>query len=267
MTNSSTSPAANSSPSTPSSSGATSGRRTRAAKAPAPAAEVAPAAEAAMPAPAAVAQAETAEAETAEAAPRPEGSSGGLLDGLPEEARAVVELYSGALASIAFPDVDAAVLRRQAEAVAEERRAVEAARAALEAASAALQRRVEEMKSLASRGLAYARIYAAAHPEHVELAAGLSAIDSRERGGKSAAKREDGAAAPRRGRPPKQPRPELPFAAQMRGVMEAHGVSDEQMAEKAAQAQKAAQAAQAAGDDGDEADEAPAPRQPVIERD
>lgn len=159
-----------------------------------------------------------------------------LLDGLPEESRAVVELYSGALASISFPDVDAAVLRRQAEAVAAERRAVEVARAALEAASQGLQRRVEEMKSLASRGLAYARIYAAAHPEHTELAAGLSSIDSRERSGKSAPKRDDGSQAARRGRPPKQPRPELPFASQMRGVMEVYGAIDEQIAADAARA-------------------------------
>ena len=76
--------------------------------------------------------------------------------------------------------------------------------AALAAAEAALADRTRTLAQLAARGIAYARIYADAHPEHAALAAKL-----------------DGAAPPppapvapvrRRGRPPRAARTELPFA-------------------------------------------------------
>lgn len=142
-------------------------------------------------------------------------SRGASLDGVPEEARGVIELFSGQLAAISFPDVDATVLERHAAAVQAERRAVEEARAALETATIELAKRTEELTVLARRGLAYAKIYAAAHPEKQELMAGLSRLEARERAPKL---REDGSPAPRRGRPPKAPRPELPFAASERDV-------------------------------------------------
>ncbi len=159
-------------------------------------------------------------AEPSAPATSPPLAPGASLEALPEEARGVIELFSGQLASIAFPDVDAAVLEQHAAAVQAERRAVEEARAALEAATVELAKRSEELTVLARRGLAYARIYAAAHPEKQELAAGLQRLDPRERAPKL---RDDGSPAPRRGRPPKTPRPELPFAT---GEREANAGSD-----------------------------------------
>lgn len=174
----------------------------------------------AAPVPAATALAEAAEtpavaASAASSSSEAEVARGASLDGVPEEARGVIELFSGQLASISFPDVDASVLERHAAAVQAERRAVEEARAALEAVTLELAKRTEELTVLARRGLAYAKIYAAAHPEKQELVAGLSRLEARERAPKL---REDGSPAPRRGRPPKAPRPELPFASSERDV-------------------------------------------------
>lgn len=149
------------------------------------------------------------------AAERPKGRTEEEWAELPEAARGVLELFSGAMAKIAFPDVDGAVLQQHAERVLERRHNLETARIELEAATISLQRGVEELTSLASRGLAYARIYAAAHPELEELAAELARIDVRGGRGRSSAMEIEGAAPTgKRGRPRKQPRPELPFGAE-----------------------------------------------------
>jgi hypothetical protein len=150
------------------------------------------------------------------AAGRPKGKGGPSevrdpqeWEELPEAARGVIELFNGAMAKVAFPDVDGAVLRQHAERVLERRHNLETARIELEAATIALQRGVDELNSLASRGLAYARIYAAAHPELDELSAELAKLDVR--GGRGRSSELEGAApAGKRGRK-KQPRPELPF--------------------------------------------------------
>jgi hypothetical protein len=127
-------------------------------------------------------------------------------DSLPTELRAVLELFGTELAKVSFPDVDAAVLRRHADEVKARQRDVEQARAALQVAQAELERRTLELAALATRGLAYARIYSSAHPERSELAARLANLEVQEQ----AADQEANVAAPRRGRR-RAPRPELPF--------------------------------------------------------
>ena len=91
------------------------------------------------------------------------------------EHRAVIELFATQLAKVAFPDVDAALLRRQADELRAEGRAVESARAALEAAQHKLAEREATLQQTVARGLAYARIYAEAHPELADAIAAVSA--------------------------------------------------------------------------------------------
>ncbi|MEZ4363376.1 MAG: hypothetical protein R3B48_24595 [Kofleriaceae bacterium] len=126
-------------------------------------------------------------------------------ESLPGPLRDVVELFRGQLVAVSFPDVDAEVLLRGAEEVAARRRAVDEAREQLDHATTALAAELQQLTTLAERGLAYARIYAAAHPEHAALTAGLAQleVDSAALGA---------GAVPRRGRR-RAARPELPFAA------------------------------------------------------
>src|SRR6478672_8792422 len=86
------------------------------------------------------------------------------------EHRAVIELFAGELAKVPFPDVDAAVLRRQAEEVRAEAIAVARAREALDAAQQKLVERNATLGDTVARGLAYARIYAEARPDRQALA-------------------------------------------------------------------------------------------------
>jgi len=126
------------------------------------------------------------------------------LDPVAADVRAVIDLFTGELAKVAFPDVDAAILQRELDAVRARSRDVAKARAALAAAEAALADRARALGLLAARGLAYARIYAEAHPELTALAASLGAAEPE----------PTVAASPppkRRGRPPKAARTELPF--------------------------------------------------------
>ncbi|NVB84832.1 MAG: hypothetical protein HOV81_41060 [Kofleriaceae bacterium] len=114
------------------------------------------------------------------------------------EHRAVIELFANQLAKVAFPDVDAALLRRQAEEVRAEAIAVARAREALEAAQHKLADRTAVLGDTVARGLAYARIYADAQPDRHALAASIAAL---------AAPMSTTPAAPpakRRGRPPRQ---------------------------------------------------------------
>lgn len=197
-----------------------------------------------------------------------DASPAARFDGLPEEVRGVLQLFGAQLAQLSFPEVDAVVLARHGDEVLAQRRAVEAARLALEEAAAELARRTEELSSLARRGLAYAKIYAAAHPERAELAAELSRLDGRERPVKVAPKREDGSPAPRRGRPPKTPRPELPFAVERGGAAAVAAVADD---ERAAPGESiAALEANADVDSGDDVlrgDVDEDAEEPVLERD
>jgi hypothetical protein len=122
-------------------------------------------------------------------------------DLLPPELGAIVDLFTTELAKVTFPDVDAAALKRELEVVRTRAAEVQRAREAVVIAEAALAQRTEALAQLATRGLAYARIYAEAHPE---IARRLAEIAS-----PSATATE--APAKRRGRPPKAARAELPF--------------------------------------------------------
>jgi hypothetical protein len=74
------------------------------------------------------------------------------------EHRAVIELFASQLAKVPFPDVDAALLRRQADEVRAEAIAVAKAREALDAAQQKLVERNATLGDTVARGLAYARI-------------------------------------------------------------------------------------------------------------
>jgi hypothetical protein len=120
---------------------------------------------------------------------------------IPDEVRAVIELFEKQLAKVSFPDVDAAVLRREAEGLAAEAAKVAQARAALDAAIATSNAKLEALTELARRATAYATIYSEARPERSDLAEAIRAL--------TAPAVSPAAAAPkRRGRPRKQA-PEL----------------------------------------------------------
>jgi hypothetical protein len=139
------------------------------------------------------------------------------LEFLPAELRAVLELFGGELAKVSFPDIDAATLRRHAEEVAAQQGKVDLARAALTAAAAELDRRTQELATIAGRGLAYARIYAAAHPERSGLAARLASID-----GSELSPDVETSAPPQRRARRRIPRPELPFELEAEAAASAH---------------------------------------------
>lgn len=116
------------------------------------------------------------------------------------EHRAVIELFANQLAKVPFPDVDASVLRRQADEVRAEAVAVARARDALEAAQRKLEERSAALGDSVARGLAYARIYADGHPDRQALATAITGLRAQ------ASEPAAVAAAPmkRRGRPPRQ---------------------------------------------------------------
>ncbi|MEJ7731990.1 MAG: hypothetical protein WKG00_22620 [Polyangiaceae bacterium] len=125
-----------------------------------------------------------------------------LLDAMPADARGPVALFAAHLADVRFPDVDvdtvAALigdLRARSEAAARARAGLDEATAAEAAARAALGETL-------SRGVAYARIFAAAHPERAGLATALAELGVAP-GTPSVASSMD-APRRRRGRPPKQ---------------------------------------------------------------
>lgn len=120
---------------------------------------------------------------------------------VPDEVRAVIELFEQQLAKVSFPDVDAAVLRRAADGLAAEAAKVAQARAALDAAIATSNAKLEALTELARRATAYATIYSEARPERAELAEAIRALTA-------PAVKPETAVPKRRGRPRKQA-PEL----------------------------------------------------------
>lgn len=126
-----------------------------------------------------------------------------VADAVPADLRAILDLFTSELREIAFPGVDAAVLRQHADDVRARARDVERARQALDAARAELDDRTRALAGLAGRALAYARIYAADQPA---LAARLASLDSA-----PAAAAPPAPDRPRRGRPRKADRPQLPL--------------------------------------------------------
>jgi hypothetical protein len=126
-----------------------------------------------------------------------------VADAVPADLRAILDLFTSELREIAFPGVDAAVLRQHADDVRARARDVERARQALDAARAELDDRTRALAGLAGRALAYARIYAADQPA---LAARLASLDSA-----PAAAAPPAPDRPKRGRPRKADRPQLPL--------------------------------------------------------
>jgi hypothetical protein len=127
-----------------------------------------------------------------------------LLDDVPHDARASVALFAAHLGDVRFPDVDVDTLaalvgdlRARSEAAAHARARLDEATAAEAAARAALGETL-------SRGVAYARIFAAAHPERGGLAAALAELGAAPGAGAMAASADAQAPRRRRGRPPKQ---------------------------------------------------------------
>lgn len=118
-------------------------------------------------------------------------------DPVPADIHAVIDLFSTHLAKVAFPDVDAASLRKHADELRAAAKHVAAAREALAAAIAATEARLATLTDAAARAVAYARIYGEAHPDRQPILAALAdlapaAAPAQATGGK------------RRGRPPKK---------------------------------------------------------------
>jgi hypothetical protein len=124
-------------------------------------------------------------------------------DAVPADLRAILDLFTSELREIAFPGVDAAVLRHHADEVRARARDVDRARQVLDAARADLEERTRALAGIAERALAYARIYAADQPA---LAARLASLDSAPATAAPVLPEK-----PRRGRPRKVDRPQLPL--------------------------------------------------------
>lgn len=112
-------------------------------------------------------------------------------DPIPDDVRAVIDLFATHLAKVSFPEVDAASLRKQADEVRAEARAVAQAREALAAAEAKADARLTALAAMTARAIAYARIYGEAHPEILDAITALEGPPPV-------------AVIKRRGRPPKQ---------------------------------------------------------------
>jgi hypothetical protein len=97
-------------------------------------------------------------------------------DPVPAEVHAVIDLFANQLAKVAFPEIDAGSLRRQADELRTEAKAVARARDALDAALATFAARMATITETTARAVAYARIYSEAHPDRHALAAALAAL-------------------------------------------------------------------------------------------
>ncbi|MDX2093353.1 MAG: hypothetical protein SFX73_36250 [Kofleriaceae bacterium] len=119
-------------------------------------------------------------------------------DAVPVEIRAVIDLFTTHLAKVAFPDVDAASLRKLADDLRAAAKQVAVARDALAAASAAMDARLATLTEAASRAVAYARIYGEAQADRHAIIAALDNLEP------PAAPSQPSASGKRRGRPPKK---------------------------------------------------------------
>lgn len=125
-------------------------------------------------------------------------SSSSENDPVPADVRAVIDLFTTHLAKVAFPDVDAGSLRKQADELRAEAKAVARARDALAAAIAATDARLATLTESSTRAIAYARIYGQAHPERQAILDAVTALEQ-------PAAPVPATSIKRRGRPPKQP--------------------------------------------------------------
>jgi hypothetical protein len=107
------------------------------------------------------------------ASPSPENA---VEDPVPAEVHAVIDLFANQLAKVAFPEIDAGSLRRQADELRTEAKAVARARDALDAALASFGVRMTALTETATRAVAYARIYSNAHPDRHALATAIAAL-------------------------------------------------------------------------------------------
>lgn len=123
-------------------------------------------------------------------------SSPSELDPVPADVRAVIDLFATHLAKVAFPEVDAALLRTQADEVRVEAKAIAQAREALAAAEAKAEARLATLTELTTRAIAYAKIYGQAHPDRRAILDAVTALDGPTETPVTSIKR--------RGRPPKQ---------------------------------------------------------------
>jgi hypothetical protein len=122
-------------------------------------------------------------------------------DPVPGEVSGVIELFATQLSKVAFPEVDAASLRRAADELRAEARTVARAREALDAALAGFAARRVALGETAARAIAYARIYSQAHPDRTALATAIAALS--ETRPVAAAAAAGAATGKRRGRPPR----------------------------------------------------------------
>jgi hypothetical protein len=120
-------------------------------------------------------------------------------DPVPVDVLAVIELFATHLAKVAFPDVDAASLRKQADELRAESTNVARARDALAAAVAVSEARLAKLTDSCARAIAYARIYSEANPQRQPIAEAIAALT--ETAAKEAPATRTGK---RRGRPPRQ---------------------------------------------------------------
>jgi len=99
-----------------------------------------------------------------------------IEDPVPAEVHAVIALFANQLTNVAFPDVDASVLLRQAEELRTEAKVAVRARESLDAALAAFVTRLALLTETARRAVAYAKIYSEAHPDQRGLATAIAAL-------------------------------------------------------------------------------------------
>lgn len=119
-------------------------------------------------------------------------------DPVPADLRAVIDLFTTHLATVAFPDVDAASLRHAADELRAAANNVAAAREALATTIAAMEARLAKLADAAARAIAYARIYGEAQPDRHAIVAALANLAP------PAAPAPASTSGKRRGRPPKQ---------------------------------------------------------------
>jgi hypothetical protein len=124
-------------------------------------------------------------------------SSSSEIDPGPVDIRAVIDLFATHLAKVAFPDVDAASLRKQADDLRADAKTVARARDVLAAAIAATDARLAALTESATRALAYARIYGEAQPDRQPIIGALATLERPAAHALSTSTK-------RRGRPPKQ---------------------------------------------------------------
>ena len=99
-----------------------------------------------------------------------------IEDPVPAEVHAVIALFANQLANVAFPDVDASVLLRQAEELRMEAKVAAHARESLDAALAAFVTRLAQLTETARRAVAYAKIYSEANPDQPGLATAIATL-------------------------------------------------------------------------------------------